>query len=481
VGRRSRSRWLIATIAGFAWLVPAAARCDDVVEMQRRLDAQSDLLERQSQELESLGDRLRVLEDEKSAATPATSDVAAPPDAAPAANKQHVPGSGFRIGESDWGSLNARLYTSVRYLNQSDLDDDYTNAFDQTLPVDTRQDFQVNKVTLYSFGWLMDPKLRYLLYVWSSNTSQGLGAQVVVAGNLQYRVNEYLNIGAGITSLPGTRSTSGNFPNWLGVDERMIADEFFRPSYTTGIFADGQIVPTLSYEMMLGNNLSQLGVDAGQLDSHLNTISAALTWQPLGDYGKGFGDYERHESLVTQFGVRFTRSSEDAQGQPDTEDFENVQLRLSDGSVIFAPDLFGAGTQVRQAHYQMFDFGTGIKYRGLSLEGEYYYRWLDQFQGPGTSTLPFETLRDYGFQLQGSAMLLPDELQLYLSHSKIYGQYGDPWDLRAGLNWFMFENKGIRWNNELLYVHESPVGGLSLPYLVGSKGTIFVSTIEVFF
>ena len=60
-------------------------------------------------------------------------------------------------------------------------------------------------------------------------------AQVVLAGNLSYTFNKYLTITAGIMSLPGTRSVEGNFPFWLAVDSRLIADEFFRPSYSSGV------------------------------------------------------------------------------------------------------------------------------------------------------------------------------------------------------------------------------------------------------
>ncbi len=42
----------------------------------------------------------------------------------------------------------------------------------------------------------------------------------------------------------------------------MIADEFFRGSYTSGLWAWGKITDTLKYRVMIGNNLSQLGVDA---------------------------------------------------------------------------------------------------------------------------------------------------------------------------------------------------------------------------
>ena len=59
-------------------------------------------------------------------------------------------------------------------------------------------------------------------------------------------------------ALPRAASRTG-----CRVDNRTIGDEFFRPSYTTGVWAKGQIVDSLVYYVMLGNNLSQLGVDAG--------------------------------------------------------------------------------------------------------------------------------------------------------------------------------------------------------------------------
>ncbi len=466
------------------------ARADGVEALRRQVEAQSELirqqsekLDRQSQQMQQMGDRLRMVEDEqlaaKRTATPAAVGAAASDAHAPPGG--HVPGSGFPLAKSEYGSLNARLYGYARYLNQKGLNDEYTDAFGVTTDIDERQDIQLNKVTLYSFGWMLDPKLHYLFYVWSSNTSQGLGAQVVVAGNLKYELDERLTVGAGINSLPGTRSTSGSFPGWLGVDNRLIADEFFRPSYTTGVFAEGDLLEQLSYQIMLGNNLSQLGVDAGQLDEGLDTLALELAWTPLGPYGKGFGDFEEHTEPALRLAFHFTRSDEDAQGQPDTEAFENVQIRLSDGNVIFEPGLFGPGIQIREAEYQMASLDAGVKYRGLALEGEYYYRWIDDLRGPGTSQLGFERLRDHGFQLQASAMLLPETLQAYVSGSTVFGEFGDPWDARVGVNWFPFQNKGIRWNSEVIYLYDSPVGGLSLPYLVGGKGLVFYSSFEVFF
>ena len=326
----------------------------------------------------------------------------------------------------------------------------------------------------------MDPKLSYLLYVWSANSSQGQGAQVVVAGFLQYKFYEAFQLGGGITALPGTRSTMGNFPQWLPVDNRLIADEFFRPSYTSGIWARGKLFEDWSYHLMLGNNLSTLGVDAGQLDSGLNTVSMVVSWEPLGPYGLGFGDYEEHENLVSRLGFHFTRSDEDSQSQSDSDTFDNTQIRLSDGSVIFEPGLFGEGVQVRDVRYHMIAVDGGVKLDGYALEGELYYRRLDDF-GVRGGQLPFDRLDDYGLYLVGSAMVLPEKLQVYLGGSMIFGEYGDPWDVKLGMNWFPFKDKSVRWNNELIYLSRSPVGGIAYPYAVGGTGVVFQSNFEVAF
>jgi hypothetical protein len=333
-------------------------------------------------------------------------------------------------------------------------------------------------------GWLLSPKFRYFFYVWTNNTAQGLGAQVVVGGNLHYAFNEHVKLGGGINALPGVRCTEGNFPYWLTVDNRLMADEFFRPSYTMGIWADGEIVPKLQYSVMLGNNLSQLGIDAGQLDDGLNTLSAALLFFPTtGEFGpkSAIGDFEHHQEAATRFGLHFTRSTEDRQGQPDTEAFENVQIRISDGNVIFEPGLFGAGIQIERADYQMISFDAGIKYRGFALEGEHYWRWVNDFKISGAGELPFDRLWDTGFQLQASAMVWPKLVQLYTTGSAVLGEYGDPWEVRVGVNYFPFKNRVMRCNVELIHSNESPVGALSLPYVVGATGTIIDANVEVDF
>lgn len=392
---------------------------------------------------------------------------------------------GHRVAKSKYGELNIRPYTYVRYLNQKLIDENYTDGFGKPQTVDTRQDIQIQKVSIYFTGWAFDPKFTYFLYVWTSNASQGQGAQVVVAGNLSYNFNKHFRLTGGIMSLPGVRSTEGNFPFWLSVDNRMIADEYMRPSYTSGIQARGEIVKKLSYTFMLGNNMSTLGVDAGQIDNKLSTIAGGLIYLPTtGEYGMfngAYGDYDQHEKLSTRIGAHYTRSDETRQGQPTNDAFENVSLRVSDGSSIFYPGLFNPGTQIEEARDQMFCVDAGAKLKGFALEGEYYWRRIDNFKLIG-NPMALDHLLDNGFQLLGSAMVVPKKLQLYSTFSKIFGQYGDPSEVRVGFNFFPFKKTiSTRLNGQVIFMNRCPVGGLAYPYTVGANGTIFNLDLELNF
>ncbi len=386
----------------------------------------------------------------------------------------YAPGSGFTFVRTKNGEISLSLISYLRYLNQLGLDPTYTDSFGRTKTLDLRQDFLLNKVNITFKGWLFDPDFTFRAWIWTQNPAMGLGAQVVVAGQLGYHFSDYLNLYGGVSPLPSNRTTNWTYPNWLKMDNRTIADEFFRASYSFGIWADGKITDKVLYRAMIANNLSALGVDAAQLDNEFNTLSGAIWWMPTtGEYGpgEGFGDYEFHENFATRFGVHYTRSREDAQSQPNEDDFENSQIRLSDGTRIFEPGAFATDGRINRATYQMVAANAGFKYRGASLEGEFYWRWIDDLETEGF--IPVTHLFDTGFQLQGSVMLVPDRFQLYSTASKVFGEYGDPWDLSVGFNWFPFSRKEIRVNMQGIYLRRSPVGGTSYPYIVGGNGWLF--------
>jgi hypothetical protein len=396
---------------------------------------------------------------------------------------EYVPNGGFLLYNGEQGQIYFRLFSYARYLNQKGLDPTYTDHFGKTHTVDLREDAQLNKFFAPFSGWFLTPKFRYYLYVWSSNPSQGDPAQVVGAGNLTYVFNRFVSFGAGITALPTVRSTEGQFPYWLGVDDRLVADEFFRGSYTSGFWLKGELNSKVKYQVMLGNNLSTLGVSASQIDAGLDTQSAFIQWLPsTGEFGLWgtFGDFDYHEKVATRLGLHGTHSREDKQSQPGSNAIENSQLRLTDGSNIFTADLLGPGSQIERASYEMESLDGGVKYKGLSFEAEYYWRTLSNFQG---TNLPASLgdIHDHGFQVQVSAMPVKDLFQPYAGYSAIYGKFGDASEFRLGANYYPMKKRGFRVNAEYMDLSHCPVGYTAVPYPVGGNGPIFHANLELNF
>ena len=117
---------------------------------------------------------------------------------------------GFRIYEGEKGQIYMRLFSYSRFLNQKSLESTYTDFFGNTFSLQRREDIELNKFFLPFSGWFLLPKMRYYLYVWSANTSQGDPAQVVGAGNLSYVFTNSVTLGTGITSLPASAAPRGS-------------------------------------------------------------------------------------------------------------------------------------------------------------------------------------------------------------------------------------------------------------------------------
>jgi hypothetical protein len=248
------------------------------------------------------------------------------------------------------------------------------------------------------------------------------------------------------------------------------------------VWLKGEFHTKVKYMAMFANNLSTLGVSAAQLDNRIDTQSYSVQWLPTtGEFGLWgtFGDYDWHEKVATRVAVHFTHSIEDKQSQPGTEAIENTQIRLTDGSVIFTPNLFGDGITVNEVNYRMTSLDAGIKYRGMAVEGEYFRRWLNDFVGVNTAGLA--DITDDGYQMQLSAMAIPKVLQPYFSWSQIFGRYGDASDVRVGGNWYFMKERGLRVNGEFIHANKSPVGYTAYPLPVGGNGNVFHFNLEMNF
>ena len=78
-------------------------------------------------------------------------------------------------------------------------------------------------------------------------------------------------------------------------------------------------------------------------------------------------------------------------------------------------------------------------------------------------------------------MVVRNFLQVYLSGAAIRGRYGNASEVRAGANWYVVGERGLRLNAEWLNLNKSPVGYTAVPYPVGGNGNVFVINFEMNF
>ncbi len=195
-------------------------------------------------------------------------------------------------------------------------------------------------------GYVFDKRLIYSYTVW---TSAG-AASIVTAGNIGWRFNQALSIISGYNGAPGSRSLVNTFPFFAGVD-RSMADNFFRPGFTQGVWALGEPVKALNYMAFVGNGLNTLNISANKIDTHL-LLAGSVWWEPLGAYGEPgksrnmYDDYFASNNTRIRIGTSFTRSREDRFSNLDQSSPENTSLYNSDGVLTFATGAFAPGVTV---------------------------------------------------------------------------------------------------------------------------------------
>jgi hypothetical protein len=389
------------------------------------------------------------------------------------------PGDGFLVGRSSAGELSISAYALVRYVNQMAGDETFTDHLGNERPVDGRNDIWPHRTMVFFKGWLGSPKVIYAITLWTVlDTNQN-----AIFGNLGYQFSRRFSLYAGLNGNPGTRSLQGSHPFWLGHD-RVMADEFFRPFFNSGVWAQGEPVRGLWYNVMLGNTNSILGVKSSQLDRKF-TYGGSMWWMPTTkEFGpKGaYGDWERHEQVATRFGFSTTWSPEQrfttSTGSPD-----NTTLRLADSLNVFDEGSLAPGVTVDTVDYQILSFDAGVKYKGVFLQPEIYNRWLDNFKANGA--LPIGSIHDTGFYVQGAFFPVPKKLELYAATSQIFGDesagFGNSSEYLLGTNYYPFDTRNIRLNVQVIDVNRSPVSSSFGYYVGGLDGTVFSTAFSVFF
>jgi hypothetical protein len=380
---------------------------------------------------------------------------------------EFTPSRGFDLVRTKYGSLNISLYALARYLNQLPGKQTWHDHLGRTRNFTGRNDFFWHRAMIWFSGWVGTPKLTYTSTVWTVFTTQ----QALVYGAIQYKFNKYLQVGIGVGPNLSVRSMQGSFPLYSSTD-RTMGEESLRGGFTNGVWATGEALPNLRYKVMVGNNLSSLGIQAANLTRDLS-VSGTLWWMPTtGEFGPrgGIGDLEEHQKLATRFGASFNHSREDRFNNIGEPSPDNTQVRMSDGVLFFETGALADGVTMDNADVDNLNIDAGIKYKGFGLQAEFHARELSDFDADGP--IPMGKIRDYGYSLQASYMVIPRTLMLYGVNSYFWDEFKrHPWEAGGGINLYPARSRSWRLNLQLMHVYRSSAGGTFGLYNAGQTGT----------
>lgn len=392
---------------------------------------------------------------------------------------EFTPGDGFLIGRSSLGELSISGYALIRYLNQMPGEQTFTDHLGNTRTVDGRNDIFSHRIMVFLKGWLGVQRLQYNVVLWTVNATD----QKAIFAVLGYQFSRKFSLYGGLNGNPGTRSLQGSHPYWLAPD-RVMADEFFRPFFGSGVWAQGEPVPGLWYNAILSNTSSSLGVTAAQQDRKF-TYGGSVWWMPttkeFGPRG-AYGDWEMHDEVATRFGVSTTISPEErfstGNGAPG-----NTTIRLADSVNVFEAGALAPGVTVNTVDYKILSIDAGMKYRGVFLQTEVYNRWLDNFHAD--APLPVASIHDSGFYVQAGFYPWPKRVEVYGVTSQIFGDKGAGFDNSSeyvvGANFYPAQTRNHRFNVQLMNVNHSPVSSTFGYYVGGQHGTTVSTAFSVFF
>jgi len=389
------------------------------------------------------------------------------------------PGKGILLGKSKYGEASLSGYALLRYMNQMPSSQTFTDHLGREQDVDPRQDIYSHRVMVFLTGWMYTPKLIYNFAWWTVTATD----QDALFANLGYQFHKSFNLYAGINGNPGSRSMQGSHPYWLGND-RVMADEFFRPFFAQGIWANGEVLPGLWYSAMAGNTSSTLGVTASQIDRKF-TYGASMWWMPttkeFGPRG-AYGDWENHEQVATRFGFSTVYSPEERYTEIGNNP-GNTAIKLADSLNVFSIGSLAPGVTVTNVSYQNLALDAGAKYQGIFVQTEFSVRRLDNFEADGA--LPVEEIVDWGFYVQAAFYPIKKKLELYTATSQIYGDtdagFGRSYEYLIGTNYYPANTRNFRVNLQVIDVNRSPVNSTFGYYTGGQDGTTVALAASLFF
>jgi len=261
--------------------------------------------------------------------------------------------------------------------------------------------------------------------------------------------------------------------------DRDVATTFFKADRTIGLRADGVLGDEGQhyYQALLGNGLRSTDLEAADIDDLF--VFSLLHWTDLaGKVGSGYSDLAWHEDLAVRLGQSLTYTNQNEAGDSSVLS-EARWVRLGNGTPLTETGALSPGVTVNGFDYYLYTAFLIAKYQGLSVNSEFYYRWLNNFDTSGGSVTGDIDTR--GFVVDVGYMLVPESLEVMARVDAVNSAFGDTWEFAAGINWFINGTHTHKLTLDVSELDGVPAGSSSPNFETGQVGTLFRLQYQVAF
>jgi hypothetical protein len=391
-----------------------------------------------------------------------SASIAAPPQATYHAGYDN--GLYLRVQNgSDLFELKNNLRSQFRVISFTPDDDQWTDQAGVVRPIEKRQNFDIERLRIVLSGHAYTPELKF--FVQADGDTDSRHALYILDSWFAWQFSETFEVQCGKRKVPGTR-------NWLlgAFDTRMIdrsfANEFFRPSRTTGIWIVGDPNESLHYELMAGQGFNSEGLTPSEKGDDF-AFAATLWWDCIGSYGHARPtDFEIHDELAVRVGASGVWSNEGTPGrQLEEADF----LRLTDGTRLTDPNALAPGATVESFDVALIAIDAAFKYRGWSVNGEYFWRTVNDVK----ANLPVPNVGlQHGFYVEGGFFAIPQRLEFNSQYAYVSGKQGSTNSVATGLSYYPLETYFLKLGLDVTFIDGSPVNSTGSDILVGDSGVL---------
>lgn len=372
--------------------------------------------------------------------------------------------------------VNGRM--QFRYTGFKREDDTY-NTLAGPVSVEDRNDFEIERGRLEFSGFMLDPNLQYYINIDADTDDQHRA--IFHDFWVNYKFDDAFNLFGGKAFVPGSRDwLAGSTRTHLA--DRSLANSFFRPDRSVGIWAEGEIADGVFYRAMLANGFNTQDLRPAPTPHEIDTAfaySATSYWDPFGDYGKGYADIDCSCDLLARVGHSFTYAPNHGQDNLAGTRAEEATFRLSDGSLLTATGVLGPGAQVRAFDVYLYAVDAAFKYQGWSLNSEYYFRWLEDLKA--NAPISTNEIYDDGFYVDLGKMILPKKLEIVGRVSTVDGAFGDSWEYAGGTNIYLNGDHSHKLTLDAAVLDGSPTSASSPNYEIGQNGMLYRMQYQVAF